>query len=138
MKYKYPDNVQIVEPRPGVYVLGDKLKIERYDDLNYVIKIKGNNYNDRVVNLDNVRKTYVYKSDGYRRYSENYFQSVSKALEYIVDKAIPALALDEDGSLELKDYIEKINSLKEEVSNMVIGKMQSIDNNSKPSLYIWR
>ena len=138
MEYKYPDNVQIVEPRPGVHVLGDKLKIERYDDLNYVIKIKGNNYNDRVVNLDNVRKTYVYKSDGYRRYSENYFQSVSKALEYIVDKAIPALALDEDGSLELKDYIEKINSLKEEVSNMVIGKMQSIDNNSKPSLYIWR
>lgn len=123
MKYKYPDNVQIVESRPGVYVLGDKLKIERYDDLNYVIKIKGNNYNDRVVNLDNVRKTYVYKSDGYRRYSENYFQSVSKALEYIVDKAIPALALDEDGSLELKDYIEKINSLKEEILCIADNKM---------------
>ena len=41
MEYKYPDNVQIVEPRPGVYVLGGKLKIERYDELNYVIKIKG-------------------------------------------------------------------------------------------------
>lgn len=123
MEYKYPDNVQIVEPRPGVYVLGDKLKIERYDELNYVIKIKGNNYNDRVVNLDNVRKTYVYKSDGYRRYSSNYFQSITRALEYIADKAIPALALDEDGSLELKDYIEKINSLKEEVSNIAISKM---------------
>ena len=123
MKYKYPDNVQIVEPKTGVYVLGDKLKIERYDELNYVIKIKGNNFNDRVVNLDNVRKTYVYKSDGYRRYSENYFQSVSKALEYIAYKAIPALALDEDGSLELKDYIEKINSLKEEILCIADNKM---------------
>lgn len=123
MEYKYPDNVQIVEPRPGVYVLGGKLKIERYDELNYVIKVKGGSRSDRVVNLDNVRKTYVYKSDEYRRYSNNYFQSITKALEYIVDKAIPALALDEDGSLELKDYIEKINSLKEEVCCIADNKM---------------
>ena len=123
MKYKYPDNIQIVEPRPGVYILGDKLKIERYDDLNYVIKIKGGSRSDRVVNLDNVRKTYVYKSDEYRRYSNNYFQSITKALEYIADKAIPALALDEDGSLELKDYIEKINSLKEEILCIADNKM---------------
>lgn len=123
MEYKYPDNVQIVEPRPGVYVLGWKLKIERYDDLNYVIKIKGGSRSDRVVNLDNVRKTYVYKSDEYRRYSNNYFQSITKALEYIADKVIPALALDEDGSLELKDYIEKINSLKEEILCIADNKM---------------
>lgn len=123
MEYKYPNNVQIVWPRPGVYVLGGKLKIERYDELNYVIKVKGGSRSDRVVNLDNVRKTYVYKSDEYRRYSNNYFQSIAKALEYIVNKAIPALALDEDGSLELKDYIEKINSLKEEVCCIADNKM---------------
>lgn len=123
MKYKYPDNVQIVEPRPGMYVLGGKLKIERYDELNYIVKVKSDNCNDRVSNSDSLHKTYVYKSDRYKRYSNNYFHSISDALEYIVDKAIPALALDEDCSLELTDYIEKINSLKEEICYIADNKM---------------
>lgn len=127
MEYKYPNNIKVVGPRPGVFVLDGKLKIEKYDELNYVIKIKDCNCKDKVKNDNKKKKTYIYKSDGYKRYGNSYFPSISRSLEYIVDRVIPALALDEVSSLknsiELVDYIEKINSFKEEIRSIADNKM---------------
>lgn len=112
------DTVKVVEPKNGVFLLDNKIKIERFDDLNYIVKIKSDTeVADKVSSSRGT--TYVYKSDGYKRYKRSYFSSVEQALRYVLEKIVPELALEES-SYDLKSFVEEIKRAKESIVSDVL------------------
>ena len=117
---------KIVSPKPGIFVLDGMIKIERYDDLNYIVKVRSETpIKDRVNENNKSGVRYVYKSDGYKQYGNSYFPSVKIALAYVANKVIPDLALSTEGRLELDEYVDKIQSLINEI--IEIGGAVKVD-----------
>lgn len=108
------DNIKIIPAKPGYFLLEGLIKIERFDELNYIVKIRSDNAKDKVTKRADGR-SYIYKTDGYVRYGSRYFQKVIDAIGYISDVIVPSLVLDDKPVAELNDYVTKLNELRDDI-----------------------
>ena len=102
-----------VEPRSG-FVVGD-FKIAHYDDYNYIIERGGYEPGMKKKVDKKAGKTYYYKDGGYHRYGNSYFPTVAAAASYLLNKVVPAVALEEKDVLSLKELVDTINSATEKI-----------------------
>lgn len=102
-----------VDPRPG-FVVGD-FKIARYDDYNYIIERGGYEPGMKKKVDKRVGKIYYYKDGGYHRYGNSYFPTVAAAATYLLNKVVPAVALEEGDVISLNELVDTINSATERI-----------------------
>ena len=115
---------KVVWAKPGIFVLDGKYKIERFDDLNWVIRIKSEEpVKDRVRVVKSRGTEYIYKSDGYvpDGAAERYFGSVAHAVEHIINTMESDAILGEQQKITMEDYLNRITENTEKILGELKG-----------------
>ena len=104
------------EPKAGVFVLDGKYKIERFDELNWVVKVKDPAAKDKSSTLNGVK--HIYKAGGYswKGIAKGcYFGSVAEAVNFIAMKLEADAFVEGKRVVSLEDYIGKLEAIKEQI-----------------------
>lgn len=120
--------IKELEPNPGVFVLDGKYKIERLDDLNWIIKVKDPAAKGRTTTVRGTK--YVYKTDGYAQKGivrKRYFGSVAEAVMFIVAKLEADSLVEDKRVISLEDYVGRLEIIKEQILDEFAGFKTDFD-----------
>lgn len=112
---------RVRKPKPGIILLNGMVKIEKFDSLNYTVKVKDENAKDKkLINKKN-DITYIYETDGFSVFgTENYFGTVTSAIGFVIDRVVPTLVIDgnigSDEVNEIESIFNQLILLKDEIT----------------------
>ena len=104
------------EPKAGIFVLDGKYKIERLDELNWIVKVKDPAAKGRSLTSKGVK--HVYKTDGYAQKGITkgcYFGNVAEAVKFIAMKLEADSFVEDKRVISLEDYIGRLEAIKEQI-----------------------